>query len=177
MRREEEISRFQRLFARASVDKSELNSSAVSKLFYLFALFAMRAKILWKFIGVDRSQTLVRWGKKTLQEEARCETGSAFLSLFISQPNAFRFNFSPHHRSPDVRREYACFIISFSYETAIKLEERKAHYDWENEKIKTSAICKRKEIEATVKRFSRNPNQIKIFLSFSTRRLCCWKVI
>lgn len=75
-----EINRFQRfplvLPSYACADNAKLNGSSVSKLFYLFALFAMRKRLqrdIMKFIGVDRSQTLVSMLKEAGVGKGGCK--------------------------------------------------------------------------------------------------------
>lgn len=60
--RDKQIPKISLLFSTFHGDNAELNGTSVSKLFNLSALFAMRRRLqrdIMKFIGVDRSQTLV----------------------------------------------------------------------------------------------------------------------
>lgn len=126
-------------------DNTKLNGSADSKLFYFCAPFAWQRRCfrdIMKFIGVDR------FSQHLFSEAFWCKTGSAFRSLgsvlflSVTQPNTFQFHFSIQSKLSIC----ADRIFMFSFGTAFKSHEKKAHYD-----------CKQNQL----KRWSEKPNLIK----------------
>lgn len=120
-RAEREINRFRRLFLVQSADNGgKLNSTCVSKLFYLFALFAMRSKIVKRYYEIYRCWSF----SNTCWREGKCwmvKRGVHFFPAVRSHSNLISSALNM------CRQNMQVFLLFFLllYKAAIKLKERK----------------------------------------------------